>query len=431
MKQTFLAIPPWLFDGWLTVGWLIVGLLIFLWQVRDSDWVRAAKDFLPLYLIVAAVIHFVFPLLEITGFNPADPAGPPINMGLAIRGYGVFLMLAILSAVGLVVAGCRREKLDSEKALSFCFWIVVAGIAGARVFYVIQKWGSFEGPGGSPSIIDLVDMTKGGLVVYGSLVGAGVAALFYIPFSRLPVWRTFDALAPAMMLGLAIGRIGCLMNGCCYGGECGDHPFGMQFPAGSAPYMDQLIDGTLFGADSDEAKDEKGIRVGTKIDLGSVAENVGLRAGDRFLVMPPEAGRIAAAAMHQVNPSGLEVVIDSDGTGQKTIAMEVFSDRSLPIHPTQIYAAINAAMLSLILWLLAERRRFVGEVFATMIIVYPVSRFLEEVIRHDEAGIFGTPFTISQWFSMFLLVAGIALYLYLYRKYLFESPTRPTKSSFA
>lgn len=193
--------------------------------------------------------------------------------------------------------------------------------------------------------------------------------------------------------------------------------------------MDQLYDGTLIEAHSVEAGDEKGVRVGTQIDAGSLAEKAGLKTGDRFLVMPPDAGRIAAAAMHLVNPSGLAVVIDSDSAGQTILAMEQLADRSLPIHPTQIYAAINAAMLSLILWLLSDQRRFVGEVFATMIIVYPVSRFLEEVIRHDESGIFGTPFTISQWFSLFLLVAGIVLYLYLYRQRLAGLDSMPAKTS--
>jgi len=431
MNQTFLVIPHWLFDGRLTVVWLIAGLLIFLWQARLSGWKNAGKSFLPLYVIVAAVIHFVFPRLEIMGFDPMDPSGPMVVQGLAIRGYGVFLMLAILSAIGLAVAGCRRVGVDVEKSLSLCFWIVLAGIAGARVFYVIQKWGSFDGPGGSASLIDLVDMTKGGLVVYGSLVGGGIAALVYMFVSRLPVLKTLDGLAPAMMLGLAIGRIGCLMNGCCYGGECGPHPFGLQFPAGSAPYMDQLYDGSLIGARSVEAKNEKGIRLGQEIDGGSLAERVGLKPGDRFFVIAPEAERIAAAAKHQMNPSGLEVVIESDAGGKQVVALEQVRDRSLPIHPTQIYAAINASLLCLVLWLYSDRKRFVGEVFATLIVVYPVSRFLLEMIRKDEAGVFGTPFTISQLFSMVLLVIGIALYVVLYRRFLFGEPAKSSQSSVA
>ncbi len=75
-------------------------------------------------------------------------------------------------------------------------------------------------------------MAKGGLVVYGAFFGAVAGVLLFVRKHRLPLLAVCDLVAPSMMLGLAIGRIGCLLNGCCFGAVC-DHPWAMRFPAGS------------------------------------------------------------------------------------------------------------------------------------------------------------------------------------------------------
>jgi phosphatidylglycerol:prolipoprotein diacylglycerol transferase len=328
-------------------------------------------------------------------------------------------MLAILAAVGLVLERCRRFGLDADKVLSLCFWMVIIGILGARIFFVVQKFGSFEGA----SLMDLLDMTKGGLVVYGSLVGGVLAALVCFWYSKLPVLETLDVLAPAMVLGLAIGRIGCLMNGCCYGGPCSvDYPMGLRFPAGSTPYMEQLTEGSLLGLVTTQGPSGEGYRIVERVEPGSIGEELGISAGEKMAVYAPDPVRLAAVDWKNEKPSGLTIDIDADRTGTRSILVERVNNWSLPIHPTQIYASINAALLCWVLWLLSERRQFAGQVFAVLIIVYPVSRFLLEIIRQDESGVFGTDLTISQWFSIFLLFLGCGFYFVLYSRHLKPGP---------
>jgi phosphatidylglycerol:prolipoprotein diacylglycerol transferase len=74
-------------------------------------------------------------------------------------------------------------------------------------------------------------ITHGGLVYYGGLVGAALACVIYVRQKRLPLWKTADSLAPSIALGHALGRIGCLFTGCCYGRAC-TLPWAIRFPPG-------------------------------------------------------------------------------------------------------------------------------------------------------------------------------------------------------
>jgi phosphatidylglycerol:prolipoprotein diacylglycerol transferase len=90
--------------------------------------------------------------------------------------------------------------------------------------------------------------------------------------------------------------------------------------------------------------------------------------------------------------------------------------RSLPVHPTQLYSAIHAGLLAWFLWSWYPFRRRDGEVFALLITIYPISRFLLEIIRIDESAVFGTGLSISQNISLALLASAVGLWIYLLRK---------------
>jgi hypothetical protein len=90
--------------------------------------------------------------------------------------------------------------------------------------------------------------------------------------------------------------------------------------------------------------------------------------------------------------------------------------RSLPVHATQIYSSINAALLCLLLWAYYPMRRRDGEVFAALLLLYPITRILLEVVRVDEGGKFGTGLTISQLVSLVLIAASIVLWIYVLRQ---------------
>ena len=108
-------------------------------------------------------------------------------------------------------------------------------------------------------------------------------------------------------------------------------------------------------------------------------------------------------------------MITSDGESHRWRA-DAPPARSAPIHPAQLYAAIDAGLLALVLWNFFPYRRRDGEVFALMLTIHPISRFLLEMVRSDEPGQFGTQLTISQWLSIAFLAAAAVLWWYIERQ---------------
>ena len=421
MQQTLFIIPHWFLDGPLLVSWLCVGALLLIWQYLKHGNSNETWSFLPVFLIVAAAIFFVIPRVEVFGIDPDNPTGPAIVQGLAVRGYGLMLLTAIVAGVGLVMSRCEKIGVSRDQITQLAFWMMLCGIAGARLFYVIQKSDQFFSDGLTfESLAHIVNMTKGGLVVYGSLIGGTLAALVFFKVNRLPVWRTADLIAPGMVLGLAIGRIGCLMNGCCYGGVCSDDYPAVTFPAGSPPYMRQLETGDLLGisgtldrepanpfpvtveqVSEDSFASQNGIVAGDQVRVG-----LGLQRGDSDLL------RFAKGAIGMASFDGdwpIALIQTSDGR-EVTVPLSALPVRSARTHPTQIYSAINALLLCMVLWYFWTLNHRDGQVFALMLILYPIGRFLMEVVRQDEAGQFGTGLTISQLVSLLMLVAGFAMF---------------------
>jgi len=107
----------------------------------------------------------------------------------------------------------------------------------------------------------------------------------------------------------------------------------------------------------------------------------------------------------------------NDGVGVPSITVPVadLPARSRAVYPTQIYSAINAFLLCLVLWFYWTIRKYDGEVFALMLILYSVGRFLMELIRIDEKGQLGTGLTISQLISVAMIILGVSLLAYARR----------------
>ena len=424
MNQTLIFIPHWVFEGPLLAAWLIIGVTVlgFLWMKHGSG--QETWSFVPVFAAVALMIHFVLPVLEISGINPEDPTGPAITIGLAIRGYGIFLVCAIVSGFALAIFRAPCIGLTSDQVISLGFWMILVGIAGARVFYVIQKSDVFLANGASfgQLLLAVVDMTKGGLVVYGSLIGGMIAGVAYLKFNKLPLAKTADLIAPGMALGLAIGRLGCLMNGCCYGGICEAPLPSVTFPPGSPPYMAQLNNGALIGIKATENLDSNsGFRwVAESIEAGSPAAEQGLQVGDEFSINAPDERYIRFEKQDGSESIALLISLESnrnDGVGAPSITVPVadLPARSRAVYPTQIYSAINAFLLCLVLWFYWTIRKYDGEVFALMLILYSVGRFLMELIRIDEKGQLGTGLTISQLISVAMIILGVSLLAYARR----------------
>jgi phosphatidylglycerol:prolipoprotein diacylglycerol transferase len=190
-------------------------------------------------------------------------------------------------------------------------------ILGARAVYVATYWKD-EFAGGPLSEIFMIQ--HGGLVFYGGFIGATIAGTIYLRWKKLPLWKIADVLAPSIALGSVFGRIGCLLNGCCYGRAC-SAPWAITFPA----------DNPLH---------------------------------------PP----------------------------------------TTPVHPTEIYDALLNFGLYLFLAWLFRRKKFDGQIFATYLLCYAVTRSVVEYFRGDYSNLhYHLGLTPAQWISIPIFIAGLSL----------------------
>ncbi len=160
------------------------------------------------------------------------------GIGLKLYGFGLMLCLAFLASMAMAAWRARREGLDPETVYDLALWLIVGGLVGARGFFVIQHREAI----GSPW--EIFAIWKGGIVYYGSVIGGLVAFLIYYRLRPFPMRPMLDAIAPSLALGTAIGRVGCFLNGCCYGDAC-SLPWAVRFPAGTLPWADQVRHGLI------------------------------------------------------------------------------------------------------------------------------------------------------------------------------------------
>ena len=145
---------------------------------------------------------------------------------LTIHWYGVMVALAFVVGLWTATRRCSRDGLRPESIADLGPWLIVAGLLGARALYVVSYWR--ESFAGEPWW-EVFMIQRGGLVFYGGLIAAVLATIVYVKWKQLPPMKVGDALAPSIALGHVFGRIGCLMNGCCYGSAC-SLPWAIHFP---------------------------------------------------------------------------------------------------------------------------------------------------------------------------------------------------------
>lgn len=406
MRQTLFYIPnefaglPLFGFGWLLILWIIGCIVFMVYLLRNQGWTQETRSFIPFMGMVAAAFAFVLPLV-------AKPEGLPI------RGYGVLLLVATVAGLSLAFYRAKKVGLSSEVISNLAFYMFVAGIAGARLFYIIQYWDNIYDSGSMVRTIgNVLNFVEGGLVVYGSLIGALAAAIWFLRSQRLPLLPIADLIAPSLVLGLAIGRIGCLMNGCCYGGIC-DQPWALTFPVESPPYYDQHRNGAFYGFKI--GVDEQNRPMIASVEPNGPAELAGLKSGGMLEMVASNQTSTIEEAQASLGLSGTAVHLVVDGKPY-SFAIEGLPERTKPIHPTQLYSSVNAIFLCLLTLAYFPYRQRDGEVFALLIAAYAVTRFLLEVIRTDEIGFGGTGLTISQNVSVVMLLGVAALVFYLWRQ---------------
>jgi phosphatidylglycerol:prolipoprotein diacylglycerol transferase len=387
--------------GVLLAIWALAVLATLASLVRRYGWRGETLSAMPMLLLVGAAIVFlpkVFP------------------GGLPVRGYGVMLLAGITAGVGMAMYRARQGGLDHEVILSLAIWLVICGVIGARLFYVVEYWDEeFSHRGPRDMLLKILNVPAGGLVIYGGFIGAAIGFIAFARKHKLPLLAMADLVAPSLMVGLALGRIGCFLNGCCYGGQT-DWPWAVTFPCESPPYNDQAARGELLGFRLDR---ENGAFVATRVDPGSPADIAGLKKGDQVAAIDGRSidSLIDAKELIFQSVAAQRELQLKLGSGQTiAIAPAPLPPRSRPVHPAQLYSAIDAGLLSWLLWSYFPFRRRDGEVVALMLTIHPITRFLLEVIRTDEPSVFGTGLSISQNISIALLICAAALWWYLSRQ---------------
>jgi phosphatidylglycerol:prolipoprotein diacylglycerol transferase len=426
--------------------WIAVCLARLAWVVFRRGWTKEIAGELPVMAAVALAIAFVLPGL-------ADESGLPI------RGYGAMVFLGVVAGVALAAFRARREGFDPEIIYSLAFWMCLGGIIGARLFYVVEYWRDFQKATFGETVAAIINFTRGGLVVYGCFAGGAVAAIIFFVRHKLPILAMADVIAPAMTLGLALGRVGCFLNGCCYGGQC-TLPWAVQFPTESPVFESQLERGqfVLYGIHFQPGRPSQPHRaeepsIVQAVDENSAAAEAGVRAGDRVTAIEvtlPDQSRsrdyladeaaknhvplrsIAAAqlALARIEEAGTKVSMNViDAQGSPAVRHWTLSraspapSSSLPVHPAQLYSAIDALLITLFLLAWHPFRRHAGELIALLLTIYPVTRFFEEMIRTDELPVFGTGMSISQNASILMLAGAVVLWIYVLRSPRISSAT--------
>ncbi|MFO7753178.1 MAG: prolipoprotein diacylglyceryl transferase [Desulfobacteraceae bacterium] len=134
---------------------------------------------------------------------------------LKLYTYGLFVALGFIVALTVSKKAAKRNGMKPDHVTDLFFVILLAGIIGARLFYVILNFSYF-----SREPVAVFRVWEGGLVFYGGFIFAVACAVIYLRIKKLHFHRTADIMAPAIALGHAIGRIGCFFAGCCHGREC-------------------------------------------------------------------------------------------------------------------------------------------------------------------------------------------------------------------
>jgi phosphatidylglycerol:prolipoprotein diacylglycerol transferase len=213
---------------------------------------------------------------------------------------------------------------------------------------------------------------------------------------------------------MALGRVGCFLNGCCYGGEC-DLPWAVTFPMGSPPYIDQAQNGKLPVHGLLLANDLHAPPIIESVEPGSAAAESGVRASQRIRAVNEIEVRTAEDARYalmRVDRPGMKLSLTTDDDpAPKQWSVPARLARSLPIHPAQLYSTIDALLLCLFLIAYTPFKTRDGEITALTLTLHPISRFLLEIIRIDEKAVFNTGWSISQNISVMILIGAVICWL--------------------
>lgn len=344
-----------------------------------------------------------------------------------IKSYGVMMCIAFLTGIWLACRRAYRSQANPDIVLNAGFIALICGVAGARAMFVIHYWETRFANQPNP-LFAIFDIRAGGLEFWGGPLLVIPALLIYLRYvAKTSIRWYFDIIVPSLAWGLAVTRIGCFLNGCCWGAVCmtGGGPGGRQaavpwavsFPYGSPAMVQQYRFGQLTlpkeliytpGTGESMPLPREFIRLAledrgeTRRRIEALKKDKGEEAVDQVLRF--RRGKIAQVE-RQCRLFGLTTQQLADLAAQYP---------SRPVHPSQLYAVVNALLISWLLSVLFYYRKRHGVVFGWFLVLYSISRVLLESIRQDNPLDVGG-ITISQAISLVTFGIGAAWLAVMYR----------------
>jgi phosphatidylglycerol:prolipoprotein diacylglycerol transferase len=213
-------------------GYFLLALLAVWGGLAIIEWRRGQSDG------TALLGRLVGPVMIAAAVFGLSQRTPEILMnGIPVYGYGAMVFLGFAFGGWSALRRARSVGIDPEVIWDLITWFFVAGIGGARLFYLVQKrdevFTDVHGPG--EFLFKVINLTDGGLVLLGGVTAVVIATVIFCHLRKIPTMLMGDVLVPSFFIGLGFGRIGCLLNGCCFGDRCG-FPWAIHFPEGSAAW---------------------------------------------------------------------------------------------------------------------------------------------------------------------------------------------------
>ncbi len=215
MRPILVQTGPW---TWWAYPIVVAVLALIIALIQWLEWRRQApRPFFTLTnCLFSPAFAFVGAWLVILAVNHVAP--------VHVHSYGVMLLLGLAAGVWWLHHSGRRYGFTLEQWIDFALVVLLSGVAGARLLYVFLHWAEY-----APVPITMLHLWKGGLAYHGGVAG-GVIGAYVFARVRGPQFPLLaDISAPALALGYAFTRVGCFLNGCCYGTES-DLPWAVVFP---------------------------------------------------------------------------------------------------------------------------------------------------------------------------------------------------------
>jgi phosphatidylglycerol:prolipoprotein diacylglycerol transferase len=140
-----------------------------------------------------------------------DPVAFSIG-AIKVMWYGIMVVLAVIVVIIFALMEARRVGLARDHIYNVALWSIIGAVIVSRLVHVIDQWDYYMK---NPAQI----VNFAGLSIYGAVLGAMLAILIYCLVNKLSFWQIGDISAPGALIGQAIGRVGCIIGGCCYGLE--------------------------------------------------------------------------------------------------------------------------------------------------------------------------------------------------------------------